>query len=273
MDCKFGDVLVNSNYRQGRRFYFSENGLSKVFHDFFFPHIPVYFVFPASVTDGVFLSKSFMFMDIRCLPSNVTLGKTIYHMSLVFLWVPLLKQFSVCRRKEGSMNSRWSFFVFLIFFLFTVACLVAVAVSCSARATLWRLQERRPSQALVSVLLLVGTFLTWKVMSRGKGALRLADWSALAGISVLKDLPGCQKAVQSERLTPQLQLSVLARTGGLSLWREIKWNISPVFKKSKDKDYSKTKKRVTTSPTVLDFLFLCLVYSGTLKFHRFFLGS
>lgn len=152
MDCKSGDVLVNSNYRQGGGFYFSENGLSKVFHDFFFPHIPMYFVFPASVTDGVFLSKLFMFMDILCLPSNKMLGKTIHHMSLVFLWVPLLKQFSVCRRKEGSVDSHWSFFVFLIFFLFMVACLVAVAVSCSARATLWRLQKRRPSRALVSVL-------------------------------------------------------------------------------------------------------------------------
>lgn len=45
----------------------------------------------------------------------------------------------------------------------------------------------------------------------------IADRSALAGISMLEDLPGATTAGQSERLALQLQLSVLARTGRLSL--------------------------------------------------------
>lgn len=194
MDCKSGSVLVTSNYRQGGDFCFSENGIFKILHDFFFPHVLMCFVFPTWVTDGVFLCKLVVFMDMLCLAKNAMLGKAIHHISLVFLWIPHLKQFAV----EGNRGP-WLCTGLVLFSLFSSLHGSPPHCCCGA----FRREDHLGLFCLC--FLLVSTLLTWEVMSWGTGEL-------LAGAHWL--VPGCWKlcqgvgkAVQSEGLAPQLQPS------------------------------------------------------------------
>lgn len=88
----------------------------------------------------------------------------------------------------------------------------------------------------------------------------IATWSALAGISMLEDLP---TEVQTEGLILQLQPSVLARTGRLSLER------SPLFKKEKELLENKKERRVTIFSSSPGYFILMPGISGALEFQVF----
>lgn len=90
----------------------------------------------------------------------------------------------------------------------------------------------------------------------------IAAWSALAGISMLEDLPGCHDR-SAERLILQLQPNVPARTGRLSLER------SPLLKKEKELLKNKEENRVAIFSSSPGYFILMPGISGALKFQVF----